>query len=226
MTTLGLLFSLISYAQTPTDTVKVLAKLIEPGQGSKIYIAKYEVFKLLQGDITSDTLMVGYYFYTEPENIPEIAVLTLKRYSGMPDVSDYYHFYGYNAEKGMQAARIDKVDFDYWEGCETGKGECNPLNFTRPKGSTVWFLKVPCGGSETYATLGSEPGIPLPASITGKQMDPNTSPSGKPIQAFNGNFDDCKPYFNLTHLEDGTYYAYMLSCSLGGQIEIRLQTID
>ncbi|MBL4755974.1 MAG: hypothetical protein JKY52_20575 [Flavobacteriales bacterium] len=57
-TTFGLLISILTYAQSEVDAIKVLATLIAPGQGSKVYIAEYAVIKVLKGEISNDTIQV------------------------------------------------------------------------------------------------------------------------------------------------------------------------
>jgi len=59
---LGLLFTFLTYGQENADTIKVIAKLVSPGQGSKIQIAEYKIIKIIKGTITNDTIKVGYYF--------------------------------------------------------------------------------------------------------------------------------------------------------------------
>ena len=99
------------------------------------------------------------------------------------------------------------VKYDYWEGCETGKGECAPLTFFRKKSYKKWFLKVPCGGTFTSVSL----------------MKNETN---EVLQEINISFEDCPPIFDLTNLKDGNYQAYMMACNLGGGIEINLRTIE
>ena len=103
--------------------------------------------------------------------------------------------------------RVEVVDFEYWEGCETGEGECKPLVFTRQKYGEKWFLQTPCGGTLTDVSL---------SMVKGNNIIL--------VQEINIGFKDCPPIFELTHLEDGKYYSYMYGCGLGGQIEINLKT--
>jgi hypothetical protein len=199
------LFTFLTYGQANNDTIKVIAKLISPGQGSKIYIAEYKVIKVVKGTLTNDTIKVGYYFYNEYQNSPDTALLNLTTYTGNTKTTDYYIFPDYDAKKGIEKVKISFVDFDYWEGCETGKGECKPLTFTRSSKDENWFLFMPCGGTATTVTL----------TAFGQKI---------PIQKISIGHSECPPIFDLTNLTDGKYFAYMLACGLGGQIEINLTT--
>ena len=51
------LLTFLTYGQTNNDTIQVIAKLIAPGQGDKIHIAKYKVIKVVKGKLTNDTLI-------------------------------------------------------------------------------------------------------------------------------------------------------------------------
>lgn len=207
-TSIGLLISILTHGQTEVNTNRVLAKLLTPGVGSKVYIAEYSVIKVLNGEISSDTIQVGYHFYTELENTPDTAVLTLLNYKGSTEITNYYIFPGYDAKKGVSQVKIETIDYNYWEGCETGQGECKLLTFKR-NNLENWFLVIPCGGTLTTVTLSKEKGIVKDDEV---------------IQKIEINHNDCPPIFDLTNLSDGKYFTYMLACSLGGQIEINLIT--
>ncbi|MEL6699536.1 MAG: hypothetical protein AAFP89_25075 [Bacteroidota bacterium] len=208
-TILGLLFSTLTYGQAGNDTIQVIAKLVTPGQGSKIYIAEYKVIKILKGTVTNDTIKAGYYFYKEYQNAPDTALLNLTTYAGDTKTTDYYLFPEYDAKKGIEKIKSSYVDFDYWEGCETGKGKCNPLTLTRNSTDKNWYLIMPCGGTETSVTLSKQQGIPEENDIIRKEKISSS---------------ECPPIFELTNLKDGKYFAYMLACGLGGQIEINIRT--
>ena len=202
---LGLLFSIFSYGQANNDTIRVIAKLVTPGQGSKIYVAKYKVIKAIKGTVTNDTIQVGYYFYNEPKNMSDTVLLNLTTYAGDTKTNNYYIFPNYDAVNGIEKVKLSYIDFDYWEGCETGKGECNPLTFTRDSVHEKWYLIMPCGGTQTDITF-------------------TASGQKSPIKQVSLGFPDCPPIFELTKVPDGKYFAYMLACGLGGQIEINLKT--
>jgi hypothetical protein len=209
LTIFGLLLTFLTYGQADNDTIQVIANLLSAGEGSKIHIAEYEVIKTIKGKVTNDTIKVGYYFYNEYQNAPDRALLTLTEYTGNTKTDNYYIFPDYNQKKGIENVKISTVDFDYWEGCETGKGECKPLTFNRKSKSENWFLIMPCGGTSTTVTLSKQKGIPNENDI---------------IQKNETSFSECPPVFDLTELNDGKYFAYMLACGLGGQIEINLVT--
>jgi len=205
------LLSSLTFAQAKHDTIQAIAKLISPGEGSKIHISQYKVIKVLKGTLSNDTIMVGYYFDKEYQNTPDTALLNLTTYTGNTKTTDNYIFPDYDAKKGMEKVKISVVDFDYWESCETGKGECKPLTFTRVSKDEKWILFMPCGGTVTNVTLSQEAGIPKENAV---------------IQKCDITHSDCPPTFDLTNLQDGKYFAYMLACGLGGQIEINLVTQD
>jgi hypothetical protein len=109
----------------------VIAKLISNEGDSKIHINQYKIIKVLNGTLTNDTIDVGYYFYKSYDDAPDTALLTILPYTGPSKVEDYYTFPDYDAKKGIEKVKISSVDFDYWEGCETGKVVCKPLVFTK-----------------------------------------------------------------------------------------------
>ena len=205
----GLSMTFLAYGQENKETIKVIAKFISSEQRGKICIAEYQVIKSVKGILTNDTIKVGYYFYSEYQNSPDTVLLNLTTYTWDTTVKDYYIFPHYDAKKGIEKVKISKVDFEYWEGCETGKGECNPLTFTRSSKNENWFLIMPCGGTGTSVTLSKQKGI---------------IPENEVILKTEISYSECPPVFNLTNLTDGKYYAYMLSCGLGGQIEVNLKT--
>ncbi len=97
----------------------------------------------------------------------------------------------------------------YWKGCETGKSECKPLELVRASKSEKRYLILPCGGTETAVYLSGKDAVSKQNTILQEQKISHSQ---------------CPPIFELTNLNDGKYYAYMLSCGLGGQIEINLKT--
>ncbi len=198
---------MFSYGQEKNDTIQVIAKIVYPGIGSKIHIAKFQVIKTIQGHVSSDTIKVGYYFYNAPDklNFPDTALLNLTTYTGGTATEDYYIFQNYDAKNNVEPAKISTVDFDYWEGCETGEGACIPLRFTRSLKDVRWFLFMPCGGTQTDVTFSE-------AAENGLEME---------LHIYS---EDCPPAFDISEAPDGKYYAYMLGCALGGQIEINLET--
>lgn len=95
----GFLFSFIVKGQADGDTIKVVTKLISPGTGSKIYAAKYKVLKTIKGEVSNDTITVGYYFYLKCDNTPDTALLFITTYTGPSGPEDYYIFLDYNAKR-------------------------------------------------------------------------------------------------------------------------------
>ncbi len=208
MTFLTIFLTLTSCGQTTitetkSGTYKALAKLISFEGGDKIHFAKFKIIKDLSDTlILNDTIIVGYYNYKLPENNFSNVLLTFKKYDGQTTVKNYFICPEYDGTTNIQKAKIEFIDFDYWESCETGKGDCKPLTFSRTKNEQNWFLIMPCGGTETTI------------SISG--------------QAFNKelhlNNDNCPPYLDLTNLADGKYSANMIACGLGGTVNFNLTT--
>lgn len=200
-----LLCSSCSFGQTNTNKIKIIARLLSPGEGSKIQIAEYEVLKVLEGTITEQRIKVGYYFYKAYQDAPDTVLLHLVKYEGQTELDNYYVFRDYDAQKGIEPVKVDYVNFDYWEACETGEGDCNPLHFSRTKSDKNYFLFLPCGGTATTVSL-------------------RTIGQETVIQEINVDHSQCPPVFDLSRLPDGKYFATMLSCGLGGQIEFNLKT--
>ena len=209
LTTLLLTFALSSCGQTTkvkvsTTEFKALAKLVSGGEGSKIYIAKYKIIKDFTDTTFADTINVGYYFYKDNTQQFDTVLLTLRKYEGQTKTENYFICPDYDAKLGIQKANIKFIDFDYWERCETGKGECKPLTFTRAKDEKNSYLIMPCGGTETSITVSS---------------------SDKTFSQEQHLFHDkCPPFLALTDLKDGKYFANMVACGLGGQVEFNLTT--
>ncbi len=107
------LLTFLTYGQTNNDTIQVIAKLIAPGQGDKIHIAKYKVIKVVKGKVTNDTIKVGYYFYNAYQNEPDTALLKLMTYTGETKLKDYYIFPNYNANKGIEKVKISFLELNY-----------------------------------------------------------------------------------------------------------------
>ncbi len=97
------------------------------------------------------------------------------------------------------------VDRNYWEGCETGQGECKPLLFERNSKKDSIILMMPCGGTFTTVNL----------TRAGQK---------EPIKTLSIGHEDCPPTFDLTGMTDGEYGVYMLACGLGGPIKFILRT--
>jgi hypothetical protein len=197
-----------SFGQTKTTEPKsahyqALAKLISFEGGDKIHFAKFIIIKDLSStSILSDTILVGYYNYKQPDGRIDHVLLTLRKYDGQTTMKNYFICPDYDGTANIQKANIALIAFDYWEGCETGKGECNPLTFTSTKTEENWFLIMPCGGTETSITISGENFF-------------------KKLHLKN---DNCPPYLELSNLADGKYSANMAACGLGGTVTFYLIT--
>jgi hypothetical protein len=209
LTIILLCFSLTSCGQTKTEyfkdpEFKVLAKLISFEGGDKLHSAKFKVIKCLNDSIQlKDTISVWYYNYLQPDTNIDTVLLTLNRYDRQSHlIKNNLHCIENNGKTGITKAKINYIAFDYWEGCETGKGNCKPLTFSRNSDNKNWFLIMPCGGTETAIT------------ISGQNFN-------KELHLFSNN---CPPYLDLSNLTDGKYNANMRACGLGGTVTFNLKT--
>ena len=186
-----------------SENYQALAKLISFDGGNKVQFAKFKILKnLSNSSFLSDTITVGYYNYKEPVNIADFVLLHLNKYDGQTTMNNYFICPNYDGKIGIQSAKIEFIDFDYWEGCEAGKQDCKPLTFTRMENQKNWFLIMPCGGTETDV------------KISGKNFSQD-------MRFQPGN---CPPMLELTNMLDGKYFANMTSCNLGGTVTINLKT--
>lgn len=208
LTILFLGLTLTSCRQTKqTDSkngsYKVLAKLISFEGGDKIHFAKFKIIKNLSDSlVVNDTIIVGYYNYKEPDENIDNVLMTIEKYDDQTLMKNYFICPEYDGKNNIQKAKIEYIDFDYWEGCETGKGDCKPLAFSRTEKEKNWFLIMPCGGTETAI------------EISGNNFS-------KEIHLLH---DNCPPYLELTRLKDGQYSANMMACGLGGTVTFNLTT--
>ncbi|MCU0435610.1 MAG: hypothetical protein MUC87_19275 [Bacteroidia bacterium] len=202
----GILFSSISFGQTNYDTLKFIAKINSFHPGDETHSVGFQVIKVIQGKCTAELIRLN--FYAESHEIYRKLSLDTVLVTLIKDKADTTRSYNFpegDPDKGVEEIQISTVNFDYWEGCETGKGECKPLRFERNSNKLKWFLLMPCGGTATTVTL----------TVSGQN---------NPIQKTSIEHSECPPIFDLTNLADGKYFAYMLACGLGGQIEINLTT--
>jgi hypothetical protein len=100
---------------------------------------------------------------------------------------------------------VKTVDFDYLEGCETGKGGCEPIEIIRKRSKDSVLLIFPYGGTQSDVYLCSV----NCETVVGH--DRKFAGQGKPT-------------LNLTNLKDGEYFARIVSCGLGGSCIVRLKT--
>ena len=131
------------------DTITILGELIEEKGGSKIHVATYRVLKVLKGEVSNDTIQVGYYGEQRKTNLPDQALLNIEVYQGKTTLDDYYICPNYALSKGVEKVKIDRVSRALWLGCETGEGECPVIKLTRPSKKEDWYLLMPCGGTYT-----------------------------------------------------------------------------
>ncbi|TKK64865.1 hypothetical protein FC093_21675 [Ilyomonas limi] len=211
LTTFLLTQALQSCGQTQKQSVptsqhlKALAKFVSYEGGDKIHFSKFAILKdFSDTTFAGDTITVGYYFYKANSQQFDTVLLTLNKYPEPTTIKNYFICPDYDAKIGIQQAKIDVIDFEYWEGCETGKGDCKPLTFTRTASQKNWFLIMPCGGTETEISLAG-----IDHSFNQK------------LHLFH---DGCPPCIELTNMRDGKYSANMVACGLGGQVNFSLAT--
>ncbi|MES2513791.1 MAG: hypothetical protein V4580_06575 [Bacteroidota bacterium] len=99
---------------------------------------------------------------------------------------------------------VTTLTFDYLEGCETGKGDCKPIEIVRHSKQDSVLLIFPGGGTLSDVYLRS-PDKKIELHDTKRALEG-------------------KPRLNLTGLNDGSYTAHMISCALGGACTIILKT--
>jgi hypothetical protein len=188
-----------------SQQLKALAKFVSYEGGDKIHFSKFAILKdFSDTTFAGDTITVGYHFNKGTEHQFDTVLLTLNRYSGQTAIQNYFVCPDYDAKLGIQQAKVDIIDFSYWENCETGKGDCKPLTFIRTLNQKNWFLIMPCGGTETEI------------SVSGIDHSFNQK-----LHLFH---DRCPPCIELTNMRDGKYSANMVACGLGGQVNFSLAT--
>ena len=193
----------VQTAKTKREDYKVLAKFVSFEGGNKIHFAKFKVIKNLSDTLVlNDTITVGYYNYKQPDDNIDDVVLILTKYDGQTKMKNCFICLDYDGRTNIQKAKIEYIDFDYWEDCEIGKTNCIPLVFSRTKNEKNWFLIMPCGGTKTAIT------------ISGQNFS-------KELHLY---YDNCPPYLELTNLIDGQYYANMIACGLGGTVKFNIVT--
>ncbi len=100
---------------------------------------------------------------------------------------------------------VKTLDFDYLEGCETGKGNCKPIEIFRQNKQDSVLLVFQSGGTQSDVYLHSA-------------KNKNFVLHDKKVSGLG------KPTLNLTNLDDGEYTANIISCGLGGSCLVRLKT--
>jgi hypothetical protein len=100
---------------------------------------------------------------------------------------------------------IYTVDFDWLEGCETGKGDCNPVILERRSIDDSIRMIFPSGGTSTV-------------------IDLYTLMPERPLLEDHKRAGEGRPLLDLTGLPDGNYRTQMYSCGLGGGFTVIIQT--
>ena len=120
-------------------------------------------------------------------------------------------FFGFISLTSYGQTRLNKsiviqtLDFTYLEGCETGKGDCLPIEIVRQCKNDSVLLIFPSDGTESDVYLHST--------------------SNKNLKLHDKKFlGQGKPTLNLTNLDDGEYSANIISCGLGGSCLVRIKT--
>jgi hypothetical protein len=203
-----LLFSLTlaSCGQTKKEyfvepNFKVLAKFISFKGGDKLHSAYFKVIKCLNDSIQlKDTISVWYYNYLQPEKNLDTVLLTLNRYDRQSSIiKDNLHCSDNNGKLGIQKAKIEFIDFIWWEGCDVGTFKYTPWIFKRTILEQNHFLIFPCSEIK----------------IKGQNLKEELI-----LRNIN-----CPPYIELTNWLDGKYQVEMTAYGNGGHIEFELKTI-
>lgn len=110
------------------------------------------------------------------------------------------------------------LTFEYIEGCETGKGECYPVNINRKTINDSILIYFPNGGTISDVYLYSD-------SIFNNWIN-KTVDNPEFLRHDKKYANQGLLKIDMTGLSDGKYRAHMLACGLGGIIEINLKTIN
>jgi len=112
---------------------------------------------------------------------------------------------------------VYKIDLDYMEGCETGKGECKPIVLKRHFLQDSIKIIFPGGGTQSDVYLYSDT-----AFVRWVQNIQSKQPKAiRHDQKFVGQGN---PTLDLTGLQDGIYRSQMTSCGLGGTFKLTITT--
>lgn len=197
-----LFFSSFSFSQEGGDTLQVIAIFTNSYAWHDHSIAQYTVMAMIKGEPTSSFISVEY--DGTYDKLQDTVLITI-----VPNSMKYndplYHFPNWEPKNNLEEVSIFSVDRKFLEGCETGRGDCNPQTFKRNFTGQKAFALMPCGG--TFSTI---------------QLRRKTDKL--PVQEVSIERKDCPPFFDVTNLEDGDYYASMMSCGLGGGFILQLRT--
>jgi hypothetical protein len=203
LTILGLLFYSFTFGKSSNDSLKIIAQIGMGHVGNETNFIDLHIIKVIQGECSQDIIGLTYYGNSYRLKFGDTVLVKLIKYQ--VDSTIRYSFAETNIDSCINEVQISTVNFDYWKGCETGKRKCEPLTFIRKTQGQNWYLFMPCGGTATTVTL-------------------TASGQKKTVQQTSIGHSQCPPIFDLTSLTDGKYFAYMLACGLGRQIEINLTT--
>jgi hypothetical protein len=109
------------------------------------------------------------------------------------------------------------IDYNYMEGCETGKGDCKPVVLTRHSFGDSIKLIFPNGGTQSDVFLFADSAVA--AGMKGKIVSPPQLLRHTQHLGGQGN-----AILDLTGLPDGKYRSQMLSCAVGGSFELIIGT--
>jgi hypothetical protein len=124
-------------------------------------------------------------------------------------------------QHAKQFSRVSyTVEFQYMENCETGKGDCQPIFLTRQSIGDSIIVIYPNGGtrSDIYLYLADSGFM--------KWMNGTPKDQPKPLRHDGKYYGQGNPVFDLTGLPDGKYISHMLSCNVGGFLQLIIQTKD
>ena len=185
------------------EKIQVLAKFISNEGGDKIWRIKYKVLKNFSSQPISEIITVGFYNYKTFKENQDTVLLTLENYP-LQKIKNYYIFPEYNAEKNTEKVKVNYISKEYFENCEIGK-ECKEINLKKETERQKWFLILPCGG--TFSSV----------YLRKKEEE-------KPIMETSTKHENCPPILELNELKDGKYFVNMISCGLGGKVELNIKT--
>lgn len=107
--------------------------------------------------------------------------------------------------KSDRAVIVKNLNAEYLEGCETGRGDCNPVEIERQSSTDSVLLVFPNGGTETEVYLGAANSNEV--YLSSKKMT-----------------GEDPPKLSLGNLKDGEYKAGIRSCGLGAIFKVKLRT--
>lgn len=119
---------------------------------------------------------------------------------------------------GNKPVVVYTVTDSYMEGCETGKGNCKPIVLTRHSLQDSIRVVFPSGGTQSDVYL-----YAADTAFT-KWMKGGPSDQPQPLRHDRKFAGQGQPILDLTGLADGKYFPHMLSCNVGGFLEVAIVT--